>query len=132
MDTQPKLTKRTAGYSVGGSSGLATLDLVPNRRFRSYYDSRVSCFPLARTRSKSIWHQMEPPLSASMWDDGWADLMYERGLFIEPLFGGADCKLLAASVVAPGSGNAAGPCRDKKLVNFRACSYRCRLQLQTG
>ena len=37
-------------------SGLATLDLEPNRRSRLYYDSRVSCFPLARTGSKSTWH----------------------------------------------------------------------------
>jgi hypothetical protein len=32
----------------------------------------------------------EPPLDETTWDDGWLRVMFDRGLCLEPLFGGAD------------------------------------------
>lgn len=32
----------------------------------------------------------EPPLDATIWDDGWLGVMFDRGLCVEPLFGGHD------------------------------------------
>ncbi len=32
----------------------------------------------------------EPPLDETTWEDGWLRVMFDRGLCVEPLFGGAD------------------------------------------
>jgi hypothetical protein len=61
---------------------------------------RTLAFPCVVLPSREDWEQNylaldlalsgEPPLDATAWDDGWLGLMFERGLFVEPLFGGAD------------------------------------------
>jgi len=57
-------------------------------------------FPCVVLPSREDWEQnylaldlalsAEAPLSATTWDDGWLRVMFDRGLCVEALFGGAD------------------------------------------
>lgn len=94
---QPERRTVTNPFTGGAIPNTLTRDPGPLTRPPVPSSLTFSCVVLP---SREDWEENylaldlalsgEPPLSQETWDDGWLAVMFNRGLCVEPLFGGGD------------------------------------------
>ena len=95
----PEYQRRTVTNPFTGELIPDVLTRDPGPRTQPGIPERL-VFPCVRLPAREDWEEnylaldlalsAVPPLSASDWEDGWFELMLERGLLEEALFGGLD------------------------------------------